>query len=150
MIFDTSHTGNLKSKMAGGTNQIFWIWSWNQDERLFMYISRIMQVDNTLYWIDFENEYHQGWKTILFHLCATNPGFQPKATPRHMIIESASHHVNPGTPHITAHMRQHGKFDNFEAWSRHFAGVLASFCKFCKIWKMDFLSLKIDFYSVWT
>ena len=33
------------------------------------------------------------WNAIVFHFCADRPGFWPSAAPRHIITESASHHV---------------------------------------------------------
>ena len=51
-----------------------------------------------------------------------NLDFRPEATPRQVNTESASHHVvgTHGTPHNTAHMRQHGKLEISGAWNLDF------------------------------
>ena len=77
----------------------------------------------------------------LLRLSLLNLDFPPEVTQSTLITESASHHVVTltETPHNTAHMRQHGKFENFDVWNRDFLTLWA------KIWCFSDLHKIYDF-----
>ena len=62
----------------------------------------------------------------------------PEVTLRGPKEESASHHFAPWyrAPHNTAHMRQHGKFENFDVWNRDFMTFWAKIWYFSDLYKI--------------
>ena len=78
---------------------------------------------------------------VTLRLSLLNLDFPPEVTQSTLITETASHHVVAltETPHNTAHMRQHGKFENFDVWNRDFL----TFC--AKIWCFSDLYKIYDF-----
>ena len=109
---------------------------------------KFSEMKKIFYSLSFEIEASKVPNIIVFHFCADRSRFWPEVVPRAMITESASHHVEERAPHNTAHMRQHGKLDNFDVWSGNFPAFRRDFQFFWDFDRTDFLGLEIMFQHV--